>query len=121
MACFDVPGDIMLTPDRRSIMLATGPVRLRQRLRVEIQTLLGSYKYNVRFGIPWFDWLDKSKRVPIESELRKLFLSHPEVQEVTLLNLTRDRSTRMLFVNYVLRLKSVDEITDTIEIAQLAS
>jgi hypothetical protein len=119
MACFDVEGDLQLTPDRRSIMLITGAKRLRQRMRAGISTLLGQYKYNVNSGIPWLTWLDKAARVPIESELRKHFLSYPEVQSVKSLKLTVDKRTRVLFVSYVLQLKSSEEITDTLDIAQV--
>jgi hypothetical protein len=121
MACFEVQGDLMLTADRRSIVLVTGPQRLKQRMRVGIHTLLGQYKYNVNSGIPWLTWLDKSQRVPIESELRKHFLSYPEVQAVTSLKLTVDKRSRVLFVAYVLQLKSAAEITDTVDIAQVIS
>lgn len=102
-------------------MLTTGVTRVRQRIRIGIHTLLASYKYDVNAGIPWLTWLDKTQRVPIESELRKHLLSYPEVQAVTSLSLTVDKTTRVLFVAFVLQLKSREEITDTIDIAQVTS
>jgi len=119
MACFDIPGDLMLTPDRRSIVLVTGAKRLKQRMRAGVHTLLGSYKYNLNAGIPWLTWLDKSQRVPIEAELRKYFLSYPEVQSIKSLRLRLDKNTRVLFVLYALQLRSREEITDTLDIAQV--
>ena len=121
MACFDIPGDLKLTPDRRSIMFTTGPRRVQQRMRAGIHTLLGSYKYNLNARIPWLQWLDKRQRIPIESELRKFFLSFPEVQSVDSLSLTVDRKTRMLFVNYEIQLRSGITITDSTGILQITS
>lgn len=119
MACFDIPGDLMLTPDRRSIMLITGPKRVKQRMRASIHTLLSSYKYDQNVGIPWLVWLDKAARVPIESELRKHFLSYPEIESVRTIRLTVDRRTRVLFVHYELQLKNATVITDAIDITQV--
>lgn len=119
MPTFDIPGDMMLMPDGTSIVLATGVARVKQRLRIGIQTILGTYKYDVAKGLPWFEWLDKTRASVIESELRKFFLSFPEVQSLTTLTLSIDKPTRQLAVRYELRLKSRETITDTIAIAQV--
>ena len=79
MATFDKPGDAMLTPDGKSIVLATGPARVKQRLKVGIQTILGSYRYNTNAGLPWFEWFDQGMRAPIEVELRRFFNSFTKV------------------------------------------
>ena len=119
MATFDKPGDAMLTPDGKSIVLATGPARVKQRLKVGIQTILGSYRYNTNAGLPWFEWFDQGMRAPIEVELRKFFNSFPEILRVNSLSLTVDRNTRMLFVSYALQLKDGSEITSTTPIATI--
>ena len=119
MATFDIPGDAMLTPDGTSIMLASGAPRVKQRIKVGIETILGSYKYDPSKGLPWFDWLDRTQRVVIESELRKFFLSYPEVLTIVSLTLSVAKPTRQLSVRYELKLKSAAIITDTIAIAQV--
>ncbi len=121
MTTFNVPGDMVLTADRKSVVLVTGPERVKQRVRIGIQTLLGTYKFNLDAGIPWLVWLDKSQRVPIESELRKHLLTYPEIQAVTSLNLTVDKRTRLLFVSFVAQLRSREAITDTVSIAPITS
>jgi hypothetical protein len=119
MPTFDFPGDIMLTPGGTSIMLASGASRVKQRLKVGIETILGTYKYDPSKGLPWFDWLDRTQRVVIETELRKFFLSYPEVLTIVNLALTVTKATRQLSVRYELKLKSAELITDTIAIAQV--
>jgi hypothetical protein len=121
MATFDIPGDMMLTPDRTSVVLATGPARVKQRLKVGIQTILGSYKYDPSAGLPWFEWFDQGMRFPIEGELRKFFLTFPEVASINKLTLSVERSTRMLSVRYELQLKDGSEITDSTPLAQITS
>lgn len=119
MATFDIPGDAMLTDDGTSIVLATGPERVKQRLKVAAQTFLGSYKYNQDIGLPWLDWFEQGVRVPYEAELRKFFLSHKEVDSVTSLTVSVNRTTRRLSVSYVVQLKDGAEISSTIPIAQV--
>ncbi len=121
MATFDIPGDMQLTPDGSSVVLASGAKRVKQRLKADIETIAGTYKYNLDAGTPWPEWFEQGLRVPIEAELRRKFLSHPEVDSVPLLSLTLDRATRLLRVTYKAQLKSADEITDSLPIAQVAT
>ena len=117
MATFDKTGDAMLTPDGKSIVLATGPARVKQRLKVGIQTIAGTYRYNIDAGIPWIEWFEQGVRAPIDAGLRAFFTSFPEVLRIDKLTLDVNRSTRLLQVNYILQLKDGTEIVATTSMA----
>jgi len=104
VGCFSIRGDAVLSDDGRTLLLATGPERLVSRLRVGLHTILGSYKYNLDKGLPWFALLDKPNQALLRRSLRDFFLSHSEVASIISLEFIGDRVARTLNVTYQLRM-----------------
>jgi hypothetical protein len=120
VACFSIRGDAALSADGRTLLFATGPERLAQRLRVGLHTIQGSYKYDLTQGLPWFQLLDKPNRALLERSIRDFFLSFPEVASILSLEFTRDPATRDLSVAYQLRMADGQVVTATSAITPLA-
>jgi len=120
MACFPIPGDAALSSDGRTFLLTTGPERLAQRLRVGIHTVLGTYKYDLSKGIPWLQLLEKPNQALLRTAMRDFFLSFPEVSSILSLTFGNDRVTRLMSVDYQLRLADGTVVTATSPITPLA-
>jgi hypothetical protein len=120
MACFDIPGDAALSPDRRTLLLTTGAPRVAQRLRVGIRTVLGTYKYDLAKGVPWFELLEKPNQILLRSAIYDFFLSHPEVSSVLNLEFRVDRLTRMMSVSYQLKMADGQELTGSSDVTAVA-
>lgn len=120
MACFPIPGDAVLSSDGRTFLLTTGGPRVAQRLRIGIQTILGTYKYDLDKGIPWFRLLDKPNQALLRPAIRDFFLSFPEVHSIRSLEFLVDRQTRLMSVAYELRMADGEVVKATSPITPLA-
>jgi hypothetical protein len=120
MASFPIAGDAVLSADGKTFLLTTGAPRLAQRMRVGIRTILGTYKYDLSKGVPWFRLLDKPNQALIRPGIRDFFLSFPEVHSIIDLQFTVDRQTRLMTVTYQLRMGDGQVVTATSPITPLA-
>lgn len=120
MACFPIAGDAVLSSDGRTFLMVTGGQRLAQRLTVGVKTIQGTYKYDLSKGIPWFVLLDKPNRALLPPAIRDYFLSHPEVHSIISLAFSVDRQTRLMSVDYQLRMKNGEVVVATSPITPLA-
>lgn len=121
MACFNISGDAVLSSDGRTLLLTTGGERLAQRLRVGIKTILGTYKYDLSKGVPWFRLLEKPNQALLRTGIRDFFLGFPEVSSILSLQFTVDRATRLMSVAYQLRLADGTTVEATSPITPLVS
>jgi hypothetical protein len=121
MGCFNIPGDAVLAPDGSTLLLTTGAPRVAQRLRIGIRTILGTYKYDLAKGVPWFRLLEKPNQALLRSSLRDYFLSHPEVRSIRSLEFRVDRQTRLMSVAYSLQMAGGNVVSDTTAITPLVS
>lgn len=120
MASFPIPGDAVLASNGRTLLMTTGSKRVAQRLRVGIRTVLGTYKYDLTKGIPWFQLLEKPNQVLLRAAIRDYFLSHPEVHSILSLQFINDRASRRMSVAYSLRMADGETVTATTTITPLA-
>ncbi len=50
-----MPGDIQLTDDGRDLQLVTGAAKVAQSIKVRAGTFRGSWRYDRRVGLPYFE------------------------------------------------------------------
>lgn len=121
MGSFNIPGDAVLSSDGRTLSLTTGPERVGQRLRLGIRTVLGTYKYDLSQGVPWFELLERPNQALFRASLHDYFLSHPEVAAILALEFRLDRRTRLMSVYYQLRMKTGQVVEATAAITPLSA
>jgi hypothetical protein len=119
MGSFNIPGDAVLSSDGRTLLLTSGGERVAQRLRVGIKTVLGTYRYDMARGVPWFELLEKPNQALLRAALYDYFLSHPDVSSILSLEFRVDRLTRLMNVTYQLRMKNGDVVGDTTPVSPL--
>ncbi len=119
MGCFEIPGDAQLSPDGKTLLLTSGGKRLAQRLRIGIGTILGTYKYDLSKGVPWFLLLEKPNRALLDAGLRDYFLSHSEVASIVSLEFPVDPRTRVMSVSYKLKMRTGETVESTSSIVPL--
>lgn len=120
MGSFNIPGDAVLSSDGRTLLFATGGERTSQRLRVGIRTVLGTYKYDLAKGVPWFELLEKPNQALFRAALYDHFLSHPEVSSVLRLDFRIDRLTRIMSVSYQLKMADGQELVGSSDVTAVA-
>lgn len=100
-------------------VLVDGAARVKQQIRVTLQTWLGEYFLDTTFGVPYLESIlvKRPSRTEIESILRNRINDVPGVSRVTSMQLDIDRQRRSLSVVFQ---ASTDEgvIADTIIISE---
>jgi len=82
MRNFDVPGDIALDEHGRSMIRVKGIERIRSRLTVVLQIILGSYKYS-KAGVDYLSVIGQSSNVGLmKKKLIEACMQDPEVVAV---------------------------------------
>jgi len=98
----DEDGDLLLDG---GINLTRGLDGVGQYIRTKLNTRLGEFFADESIGIPWFqEVLRKSPNIPLIREyLRRRMLTAPYVTDITRLELTFDRTSRHLAVDWAVR------------------
>jgi len=95
---FDVSGDIALSSDERHLLLAQGPTEIVDRIRVGLETLAGTWAYDLRVGVRYWDQIfEKPASVGLallRSEITRIVRETPGVVSVGRVAVSFDRATR---------------------------
>jgi hypothetical protein len=114
MPCFNVQGDLMLTPDGRGFVGSSGMARLVQRIRIGLQTPTGYWRWDQTLGFPVLSNDLEKLTLPIfKTIIRRYLFSHPEIVSIPILVVNSD-ATGVVTVTYTARTDAEDTIQDTV-------
>jgi hypothetical protein len=108
-----VPGDLQLTADGRDLQRVSGPEKVRQNIKVRAATFKGSWRYDRRLGMPYFEDI-LAFGASVELVRRRFFdmlTGTPGVLSVQALTIRFDRAAETIFVEFTV-------ITDTSEVVR---
>lgn len=111
---FEVDGDWVLNDTGTDIVLVTGVDQLQQAIQIGIEIIAPFYQFDVEAGIPYFsDVFGENPDISaIRTILEDFMLSFALVSSVDRLELTLDKTTRTLNVDYVITTNTGESFAD---------
>ena len=89
----------------------------RQRLRLRLGTRTGEWFLDVLLGVPWLELVEKGvPRERIRAEVLRALHRDEHVEQVESLTIGELTSDRTLPIEFVVRLRSDQQLTDRVEV-----
>lgn len=115
MPYYDVPGDLQLSSDRKSLVWATDGACSEQRLTTGSLTGRGSWEFDRRKGFPYLEILDKASTPEYQRLLVvQWLLSFDFVTEVREVKIVRDASVRSMQIFWTVDTDSKAVVSNTL-------
>lgn len=112
MALFESKVDLVLNPEGTGFVQLDAAEQLRQDLLITLETLRGTWRYDIEVGIPYFE-LVFVKGTPL-SVIRQVFrdaiLGVPGVVDVPKMDLTFNRQSGLLQLSCDIRAQGIPDL-----------
>lgn len=110
-----VQGDIRISDDRRSVVMASGLARVAQRMRIGLQTLQGSWRWDLNKGVPFISQrVEKLTKPILHAMITKFLMSFPEVLRIIVLTIEVD-SDGLATANYTVQCKDNQTLSESVQ------
>jgi hypothetical protein len=101
---FQVPGDLALADDERTLVLWQGAEEVAERIAVGLQTFAGTWTYDLRYGMRYlYEILEKPSEVGLallRAEIWRMIGGTPGVTSVTAVQLDYRPEMREVTVSW---------------------
>jgi hypothetical protein len=112
---FAVEGDLALTSDGRDVDLVSGPAKIAQSIRTRAQIFKGSWRYDRKLGVPYFQdiLVTGASKELVRRRFQELLSGTDGVLSVTSLAIRFEGST--VYVDFVVVADTGEVVRDTLD------